>query len=286
MASSLQRKSPSEWHPLVKMTQECLENTEPNENGVIYPIIAKRLNVSVSKDLIQRSLAVMNRLLESVEGSGYSLRIASGPPCLTIVTIADNDFCICLREKISRREHIVTPYDKLAMQRYKHLHGVPEWDYVPSGKLIFTIDYLNIHQQLVNEVKWIDGEKKRIEDRMESIGDVLAKVANDVKMKKEWADEAMLKWSEEQDRRNESNRIQAEQRKRINELVEQVSTWEQAHSIRLFTQAVQEEALRRHGKVEHGSPLDRWILSNKHHAETLDPIPALLAEMSPLENCG
>ena len=68
MASSPKDKSPSQWHPLVKMTQECLENTEPSENGVIYLGIAKCLNVSVSRDAIQRSLAIMNRLHTSAKG--------------------------------------------------------------------------------------------------------------------------------------------------------------------------------------------------------------------------
>lgn len=45
MASSPKDKSPSEWHPSVKMTQECLESTEPTQNGVIY--LAANLNAEV-----------------------------------------------------------------------------------------------------------------------------------------------------------------------------------------------------------------------------------------------
>ncbi|HTU22443.1 MAG TPA: hypothetical protein VMG10_30665 [Gemmataceae bacterium] len=231
-------------------------------------------------------MAIWDRLLKAVEASGFKVRMEREYPGRTIVTVDDEELSVRLREKVSRTEHVPTEAEKERMERFKHLHGVPVWDHRPSGKLVLTIDYLNCHNQTVNQVTWTDNDKKRIEDRLDSVSNVLEEVAKDLKRRRALWEERERTMKEEERRRQEAARLEAEEKKRIEQLQRQASAWTVACSIRQFVQAVRQEAARRTGAIEPGGLLDDWLQWAERHAASIDPVAAVLAGTSPLEKGG
>ncbi len=265
----------NELHRWVVTTEACLNKTKPDEDGVIRPSKVKRLNVCVGKESVHRSMLIWDLILKAIEGK-FKVRMEKEPPCRTIVTVDGEELSIGLKEKTARKDHIPTPAEEIEMKRYKHLHDVPKWDFLPSGKLVLAIDYVNVHKELVNQVKWTDGEKKTVEDRLGAIVEVLIDVAKDLKEGRERAKEWQRKWDEERRQEKEARRLRVEERKRIKRLKKQVSTWKLAASIRRFINAVREEAARR-GGIEPGSPLDKWVQWAEGQAAKIDPVRSLLA---------
>ncbi len=147
--------------------------------------------------------------------------------------------------------------------------------YTPTGILVLSIDH-----NKSNEHKWTDG-KKRIEDRLTSFAEVLVDVAKDIKESRVRAEEWKRNWAEEQRLRQEAARLQAEENRRLEQLERQASSWRSACSIRGFIDAVRDEETRRSGAIRPGSSVDQWIQWAERHATSIDPVPSVVANLSP-----
>jgi hypothetical protein len=275
MESSTTADKSTELHSWVVSTQACLERTKPGEDGLLRPEKIRRLNVCVSKESIQRAMLIWDRILKAVEASKLKIRMENEAPCRTIVTVDGEELSVSLKEKSARSEHKPTPAEKREMERSRHFHGVPKWDYTPTGILILSIDH-----EKRNEHKWTDG-KKRIEDRLSSLAEVMMDVAKDIKERRARAEEWHRNWVEEVRRRQEAARLQAEENRRIEQLERQASVWRSACSLRGFIDAVREEARRRSGAIEPGSPVDQWVLWAERHAASIDPVATVVANLTP-----
>lgn len=274
--------SSEELHPWVVMTEACLSRTKPDPDGLIRPEKLKRLNVCVSKASIRRSMSIWNRILKAVEGK-FKFRMEPEYPCRTIVLVDGLELSIGVREKLIRREHVPTPEEAERARGFTHFFQPPTYEYEPSGKLVLMIDYVHSDKSKSNQVTWTDYDKKRIEDRLEPIADVLAKVV--MKMKMNWArgEEMQRQRAEERRQQEEAARLQAEEEMRISLLKKQVRFWEEVSSIRRLIHAVREEAIRRHGGIEPGGPLEKWLQWAATQAEKNDPISSILTDYSRVE---
>jgi hypothetical protein len=89
---------------------------------------------------------------------------------------------------------------------------------------------------------------------------------------------------EEERRRQDQARLEAEERRRIEQLEKQASTWSLASSIRQFVEAVRQEATSRKIAFEPEGPLDYWLRWAERHAASIDPVATVLAGMNPAKN--
>jgi hypothetical protein len=236
------------------------------------------LNVCVGKESIERAVLIMDRILKSAESCGFKVRMEKEPPCRTVVIVDGEELSIVLKEKTNRKDHVPTPAEKLEMKRLKYMHGVPKWDFSPSGKLVLAIDSMGS-----NERKWSDGERTRIEDRLASFGHELARIAKGIKECRARAEEQKRIWAEEERRRQKAAYLQAQEKRRTDELERQASSWVAACSLRRFVQAVREEATRRAGAFEPDSPIDRWLRGAEKHADEIDPVSALVNDLTTVQ---
>lgn len=273
-------------HPWVKLTQASLERAKPGTCDALLHPGPNRLNVLVSKEAIPRSMLIWDRVLKAVGASGFKARMEGEYSARTIVTVDGLKLSLRLREKLSRTEHVPTDAEKERMERFKHLHGVPTWDQRPSGKLVFTIDLVNCHDQTVNQVTWTDTDKKPIEDRLDSVSDVLLETAKGLKRRMALWEERERTMRAEERGRQEAARLEAEEKARIAQLEKQASAWAVACSIRQFVLAVRQEAIRRTGAIEAAGPLDQWLQRAERHAASVDPVAAVLAGTNPAEGGG
>lgn len=273
-------------HPWVTLTQGSLDKAKPGLYDALLCPGPNRLNVLVSRAAIPRSVLIWDRLLKAVEAGGFTVRMERDYPGRTIVTVDGEELSLRMREKMSRTERVPTGAEKQRMERFKHLHAVPTWDHRPSGKLVLTIDYVNCHNQTVNQVTWTDSVKMRIEVRLDSVCEHLIEVAKDLKRRRALWEERDRTMGEEERRRQEAAGLEAEEKKRVEKLQRQASAWTVACSIRQFVQAARQEATRRVGAVEPGGPLDEWLQWAERHAASIDPVAAVLAGMNPARNGG
>lgn len=273
-------------HPWVKLTQASLEKAKPGMYDVLlYPGIG-RLNVEVSKGAITRSMLIWDRLLRTMESNGLEVKLTTAYPARTIVTVDGEPLSIRLRERVSRIEQVQTAAERERMEQLNLTHYGPTWDYRPSGNLILTIDHVNCHNQTLTEVTWADTPKRRIEDRLDSFADVLVKAVKEMKRRWAAAKERDRIRNEEQRKREDAARLQVEEKKRKEELERQASGWTVACSIRHFIHAVQDEAVRRRGGIDPGSPLEHWLQWAERHAASIDPVGVVLAASIPAERNG
>ncbi|MEI7685087.1 MAG: SEC-C domain-containing protein [Planctomycetota bacterium] len=277
MDATANANTSTELHPWVVLTQACLERAKPNGDGLIHSAKVRRLNVCVGKESIQRAMHIWDRILKAVEASRFKIRMEKESPCRTIVTVDGEELSIGIKEKLARKEHVPTAEEIGLAKRYTHLFQPPKWDLRPSGNLVLTIDRKSCDDRTRNELKWTDSEKKRIEDRLTSFGDVLSDVAKHIKESRARAEEWEREREEERRIEREARRVRIEEKRRFKKFTKQLAAWRMARSMRGFIQAVREEATRRPEAIEPGSALDQWIHWAERHAAAIDPVGSVLA---------
>jgi hypothetical protein len=199
------------------------------------------------------------------------------PPYRTIVTVGGEELSVSVKEKMTRKEHVATPEELELAKQYVYLCQPPKWDWLPSGKLVLAIDSFQDESRKISEVTWTDGEKKHIEDRLDAIAKVLRDVAKELKERRVRAEEWRQKQKEEQRQRREARRLRRLEKRKLRLLKKQLSAWKQAVSMRRFIQAVRDQAIRRHGGIQPGSPLETWVQWAKGQADRIDPVLSLAA---------
>lgn len=263
-------------HPWVSQTWRSLEATQHEYNGLVRPDGEQRLNVFVGRNSIKRSMMIWDQLLNVIEAKAFKFRTEEKFPFRTIVTVEGEPLSIVLREKTRRIERVPTAAELERRAKFPHLNSMQEWDYRPSGRIVLTIDFVNCHGESVNQVTWADGEKKRIEDRLETFADVLAKIVRDIKLKRTWAEQRNRDQEETLRKQQEAARRETEEKRRKEELVQQAKSFELACSLRRFIEAVRETAISSRGQGESDDSISQWIDWASSHANAIDPIPGVL----------
>lgn len=272
-----QKDATADLHPWVRRTWRGLEVSKHEYHGLIRPEGDQILNVQVGRESIKRSMLIWDQLLKSVDAQGCKFRSEDKYPFRTIVTVEGEPLSIVLREKTCRRERVPTAEERARMDRYPHLSSVTEWEYRPSGKLLLTIDFVNCYNQSVNEVSWADGEKKRLEERLDSFVDVLSKVVREIKRKRAWCEQEARERQEQDRHRQETICREAEETKLREELEQQAKSFETACSLRRFVASVRDEAIARRGGIERESSIGKWIEWASRHADRIDPVQVVMA---------
>ena len=273
-------------HPWVKLTQVSLEKAKPGMYDVVlYPGIGQ-LNMEVSKGAITRSMLIWDRLLKTMESNGFEVKMTTG------VSGTHHryggwrtTFDPLEGESVSQRA-CSNRSRKGKDEQLNLTHYGPTWDYRASGKLVLTIDHVNCHHQTLTEVTWTDTPKRRIEDRLDSFAEVLVETVKEMKRRWAAAKERDRILNEKLRKRDEAARLRAEEKRQKEELERQASAWTIACSIQHFIQGVREEAVRRRGGIDPGSPLEHWLQWAERHAASIDPIATVLAGTSHAENGG
>lgn len=272
-------------HPWICRTWRSLDKSTHEYHGLLRPEGNQALNVQVGRESIKRSMLICDQLLKAIDAQGFKVRSEDKYPFRTIVSVDGVQLSIVLREKTCRREHVPTTEERARMQRYPHLYPAPEWEYCPSGRFVFKIDYVNCHRESVNQVTWADSDRKLIEERLGTVVDLFSKVVRDIKRKIAWSEQDARERQEKERQRHEFARREAEEQKQRSELEQQAKSFEAACSLRRLIGCVRDEATSRQGKIDAESPIGRWIEWASRHADTLDPVPVVMARnASPV--CG
>ena len=185
------------------------------------------------------------------------------------VVIDDVEIPLSISEKYDRFEHVPSKEEQKEMERNRYFHGVPEWDYIPTGKLqfIFKIEGARGFQK-----KWADSSIRQLEDIIGKIiiGGIKAAKAYQIEQKdlEEWR----RKWQMERLQREKEALRRAEEKRHLELLEDQADYWAKAERLRAFISAVEQSGIERVLKGENEIGIQEWLSWARRHADRIDPL--------------
>lgn len=265
--------SPSPPHPLVRAASKRLHQRDGWPENILLRSAPKEvLNLSVSRESIDRALGIVDTLLKVLTTQGFEAEV-DGERGVTLFRWSETGTTLefALTEHILRTRHEITPAEERARKRYwestrwdssARFPNIPEYDYTLTRNLTIQVGHWPSR-------KWNDTPKSRLEQRLgEVTGGILAL--------------AQEKHASEQEeaRRKEAHRIAIERfgfltKRRANEvehfkqLEASAADWERAARLRSFADAV-EVAARLAGDLSPDQVA--WLAWARAKADWVDPL--------------
>jgi len=240
-------------HPLVVQCREDFKGAATNEYGRL--VSKERQDVDVSRVQFRRALSLINTILRSVEGAGYSARYSETYREIELVV---DEACIrlLLKEPAQRSQRELTEPEKRE-KKVQELKGwgwyfPNRWHYAPTGKLTLQLSGMGLYGI---RRSWSDSKRATLEERLpEILGGIL--LASEHLQQQRRNDEAQARRWVIQDRRRrrvEKARELFEQRV---EAVDQLAVrHRKANDIRMLLQAMKDS-----GAAEQLPVSDRRLL--------------------------
>lgn len=257
-------------HPLVSRTGTSIRNARPNDEGLVRPRAQKCLNLSVSPDLIDRSLLILDTLIKALETRGLRVSVVDGEYSRTEARVLDEGIGFKLFEATVLKERPPTKQEinwELRLNPNRKFYTM-----VPSGKLVLKITDGSGLQRC-----WTDRSDRRVEQFLNSFIVGLVRAAEIVKQqridaekRRKEAEEAKLRRQEEEQQRQAEERRRREEEARIYRLLAEAAAWDKAQQIRNYLAAVK-TSQEGWGGIVPGDELDSWLKWAVNWVDAIDP---------------
>lgn len=228
------------------------------------------LDLSVGKDSFERAARFYDALMKAYQKCGFETEEHRDTYRCSVVLVAFRErFSLHLRELTRREPHVPTPKELAEKENWPNITRIPKWDYYPSGLLSFG---LTREPNRMSTQSWADGKARRIEDMIPKIvRGVFEEVDRARARRKREADEARRQ-AEESRRRYEEEQRRKQEQERVDALVGEVERWETSVRIRRYLRTVERTVLKRHGQIDVGSELDKFLEWAGTVANRFDPL--------------
>jgi hypothetical protein len=191
----------------------------------------------------------MNALLKALDSRGYTVGINDDYKDSTYTTILGETISFGIIETSSR---ILKP---ISDRKRKHYLFYNPWDYVPSGKLTLRIKEYYGKQKNIS-----DGEVQKLENCLNRSIIILIRAAEAKKVAREEREQWAREWREKQQKLEKERLLKEEEERKVKKLFDDAILWNNCNLVRKYIRAIQEEAIKKFGKIEQGSELDSWII--------------------------
>ena len=242
----------TKFHPLIKQTKKRFASIQNGDGS----IDADALDIRISPGQFRRAYRLMDTIIKAIEERGAKVAIDRQDQWkrYTHALIEGEKVHFGLREILRVEKIEPDPKQPWASTQ----------EFVPTGKFELLIsDYLGGLR-----TKWRDSEQGVLEDKITSFLNGLW-VAAALLKKRRLERETEQKQQEEAQREHERKlRALEEERKRIQILEEQTSSWKKSHEIRAFVQA----AIGKQGAYAPDSEFARWVDWANTYADKIDPL--------------
>lgn len=260
---------PIDRHPLVGAAGKRLAKGDVKSEKGLVSAPAEVLHVEVTRGSLDRALNLFNALILEFAKRGITVAVDSEKK-RTVLTIEGTRLELSLIERVRRKEHVDTPEETKAKERYwklphyagREYPGTPRYDYLATGILTITAGHWPSRS-------WNDTDRTLLERRFPEVVSGLILLAAEIRAREE--DRAR----EDERRRSAKEhyvRIM-EHRKQERELFEDLETrakkWERAARLRAYVDAVEQKAT---SKTELTDELVDWIGWARAKADWLDPM--------------
>jgi hypothetical protein len=179
-------------------------------------------------------------------------------------------------EKSAQSVHELSEEEARRKNRFWIGYPVKEYSYTPTGVLAFRI--LGLEYRDIRKT-WKDGKTRKLEDLVKATIVGIIDAAVDARCRELERAEAARIRAEDERRRLEEARIEAErqelirkEQERVKLLQFQMERWELAQRLRAFINAAQRRAVEEHLPVERGTLFGEWIAWESIVADLNDPL--------------
>jgi len=267
--------------PLITATLEALKRGASDRSLVgrmesrhlVYPRRANNeacLEVQVGRDSLGRAARFLNALLKALLACGFKTEETRDQYRRTAcIVVFGHRFQLRVRELTKREPHVPTPKELAEQVKYPNLTRIPKWDYFPCGD--FTCEVMNDNGSTTLDT-WTDGKERRIEEMLPEIVRGIFKVADTARARWKREREDQRRQMEEAQQRYEAEQRRKVEQARVDELIREAERWELSRRIRRYLRAVERTALERHGRIDQGSEMDRWLDWGHAAADRYDPL--------------
>lgn len=256
-------------HDLVARTRDALRDAKDGPNGMLTaPKGCVALHVS--RQHLSRALRVADALLKACEALGWPVKAHDER---TVVTVDGMPLTMAITETPDRVE---APPDT-STSYYTFQYNRTSYITRPSGHLTIRIDSLRHFWNAGVRRNWRGTDKHPVESCLSSVLRGMQKLAVAVRADNEATQRREL---QEIERQREAERARqdherrqraiAEDKARVDGLLEQARRWKQSKDLRAFIEASQQRAGS--GKLDlHGKDFGAWVEWATRHADRLDP---------------
>lgn len=261
--------SPIDRHPLVVGAAKRLAKGDVKSEKGLVSAPAEVLHVEVTRGSLDRALDLFNALILEFAKRGATVEVDVEKK-RTVLLIEGTQVELSLTERVRRKEHVDTPEETKAKERYwklphyagREYPGTPRYDYLATGVLTIAAGRWPSRS-------WNDTERTPLERRFPEVVSGLILLAAEIRAR------------EEQQAREEERRRLAkehytrimERRKRERGLFEDLEAkakkWKRARHLRAYVDAVEQAAAL---KGELADELLDWIGWARAKADWLDPM--------------
>lgn len=222
----LRAPAPENLHPIVDQAFQKLKKVKPDSQGFLDLPRGKWLAIKISPQLLQRAVQLMDTLFKAAEHRGRKVGLRVGEQGGAVIEVGGEPVGVRLEEETDRVKHVVTPADQARAKRDPWFK-IPEFDQVPSGRIMFVIDNASGGRR-----KWAEGTRWKQEQRIEKLLTGIETAAAAIKQERlEW-ERRQKEWDEEKRLREEAARLEAEEKAGAEQLSGQVYRWQFAKDIR------------------------------------------------------
>jgi hypothetical protein len=259
-------------NPLVRKTAQILKPSGARDREYVVDYQQPHLDVSVSRNLLNRALRIMDAVVKAFEERGWKVSLDSGSGYdrhrKTYVTVLGHRIAFGVRE----------PLRKIKNEPAKPIRGYDGRMYTPyqakyrdepSGRLALVI-----RQSWGRDVRksWDESESRRLEDRLnEFMVGIVAEAVREEEFHRE-AQERQRVLQEAEERRRAEERKREEEAARIKSLEQQADDWAKSVRIAAYLDAVRSAAGQTGSCTEPGTELDSWLRWAEEHARRINPL--------------
>lgn len=222
------------WHPAVQKTRSAHrgEGVDHKYGMVNAKREVSHLNLSVTRDSLDRALLVLNRLAWVLEEQGFAFLPPAKDSSLfrLAYSATGTELAFHLREEVQRYERPLTPEEKAKDPMFIW----DRWKYRPTGRLRLQIG--EYHPQGVQK-SWGDGKNTKLEDKLVDAPAAFVACAKGKHAQNlEW-EAQRRRWEEESRLRAlEAERVRKEQERR-DVLLAAAKNWKETETLQAFRDA-------------------------------------------------
>lgn len=258
-------------HPLISRTIEEFRKPFEDVNfvGRIQPRGPDVLDISVTRQLLQRALQIMQTLILKLEIAGWEVVVLENTGASSkLGTYAR-------RDGIDLKFQISEPFTRPNGKRHDGEHRF-QGDRVPTGKLRLIIDEWIFPEPEDQETKpqryFTESVTTRLEQRLDDFIEnirrfFILEVAERTRREKERAAEEIIRRRKAEE---ENQRIKA--RARIADLYAKARRWNRCTTVRAYLDTLEAVISQSRGSAINKRELSEWAAWARQHIDSIDPI--------------